>query len=118
MAPRATNRAQAVRLALVAFVTAGGGGYGRIGPSPAAGRTPLGCGADAAWDVEEMAPAAYRLPVAQALPAPEAAQESAAEAWSDGQLPAMKVARLKALCEERGLSGKGKKAELVARLLG
>ena len=57
-------------------------------------------------------------PVAGAAPAPEAAQESAAEARSEGQLSAMKATGLKALCKERGLSGKGKKAELVARLLG
>ena len=54
----------------------------------------------------------------KAAPAPEAARESAAEARSVGQLSAMKVTGLKALCKERGLSGKGKKAELVARLLG
>ena len=57
-------------------------------------------------------------PVAGAAPAPEAAQESAAEARSEGQLSAMKATGLKALCKERGLSGKGKKAELVDRLLG
>ena len=43
-------------------------------------------------------------PIAEATPAPEAAQERAEE------LSAMKVAELKALCKERGLLGKGRKA--------
>ena len=62
--------------------------------------------------------------IAEAAPAPapgaaaRAAQERApAEAWSEEQLSAMKVAGLKGLCQERRLSGKGKKAELIARLL-
>ena len=43
-------------------------------------------------------------PIAEATPAPEAAQERAEE------LSAMKVAELKALCKERGLLGKERKA--------
>ena len=60
----------------------------------------------------EAAPAKKAAPAAKAAPAPEAAQES------EEQLSAMKVTELKALCQERELSDKGKKAELVARLLG
>jgi hypothetical protein len=47
-----------------------------------------------------------------------AAEEApAAPALGEKELSSMKVAELKELCQQRGLSYKGKKAELVARLL-
>ena len=58
---------------------------------------------------EDAAPAVEAAPAAEEAPA--------APALDEKELSSMKVAKLKELCQQRGLSDKGKKAELVARLL-
>ena len=52
----------------------------------------------------------------EAAAAPEPAPEATPQ-YDKAQLTAMKVPELKELCQQRGLSEKGKKAELVSRLL-